>query len=68
LCLAPGYWYSLEDEDDLFTAVLATARLNQFKYETLLLSSKIPLGLVKLDYHKSKLTWQQTVAILHWQP
>jgi hypothetical protein len=41
LCLAPGYWYSMEDEDDCFPMVLATARLNEFQYETILLSSTI---------------------------
>jgi hypothetical protein len=41
LCLAPSYWYSMEDEDDCFPMVLATAILNQFQYETILLSSTI---------------------------
>jgi hypothetical protein len=67
----PGYWYSLEDEDHLFTTVLATARPNQFQYKTLLLSSTIlyrfgnsvRFSQARLDYLKVTLEQQQNMTI-----
>jgi hypothetical protein len=71
LCLAPGYWYSLEDEDDCFSKVLASARLNQFQYETILLSSTIlykfgnsvRFSQARLDYLKVTLEQYQNMII-----
>jgi hypothetical protein len=56
LCLAPGYWYSLEEEDECFPTCLATARLigTTTKHDN--------------SHNKSKFTWQKMVAYLHWQP
>jgi len=71
LCLAPGYWYSLEEEDDCFPTSLATARLNQFQYETILLSSTIlyrfgnsvRFSQARLDNLKVSLEQQQNMTI-----
>ena len=71
LCLAPGYWYSLEEEDDCFPTSLATARLNRFQYETILLSSTIlyrfgnsvRFSQARLDYLKVTLEQYQNMII-----
>jgi hypothetical protein len=71
LCLAQGYWYSLEEQDECFPTCLATARLNQFQYETILLSSTIlyrfgnsvRFSQERLDNLKVSLEQQQNMTI-----
>jgi hypothetical protein len=52
-CLAPGYWYSLEDEDECIPTSLATARLNQFQIRKSFLKSvitKILSGIINRQF------------------
>jgi hypothetical protein len=52
LCLAGGYWYSMESEQNRFPTFLVAVHLNQFKNEAMLLISNIVFkfgGLIKFQ-------------------